>query len=122
MSTPRFLMDLTLIGLGVASIGHRRKLLAAIAALRAGSISAANPAATAAPITVSEKSTPAAEAERRQLTVMFVEVVGSIALAARLTNCSLRSTASSPKVLGRRISRLPSLRDPTPSSERKTRP
>src|SRR2546421_11171895 len=40
-------MDLTaedLIGLGVASIGHRRKLLAAIAALRAGSILATTPA------------------------------------------------------------------------------
>ncbi|WP_439403507.1 SAM domain-containing protein [Bradyrhizobium sp. DASA03068] len=37
------LMDLTaedLIGLGVVSIGHRRKLLAAIAALPAGSMSA----------------------------------------------------------------------------------
>ncbi|MGY3037703.1 putative ATPase/class 3 adenylate cyclase [Bradyrhizobium sp. USDA 4354] len=81
------LMDLTaedLIGLGVASIGHRRKLLAAIAALRAGSISATNPAATAAAITVSEKSTPAAEAERRQLTVMFVDLVDSTALAAQL--------------------------------------
>src|SRR4029453_2978260 len=38
------LMDLTaedLIGLGVASIGHRRKLLAAVAALRAGPTAAA---------------------------------------------------------------------------------
>ena len=78
------LMDLTaedLIGLGVASIGHRRKLLAAIANLRAGSISAAAPA-PAAP--VSAKAWLAPEAERRQLTVMFVDLVDSTALAARL--------------------------------------
>jgi class 3 adenylate cyclase len=80
------LTDLTaedLIGLGVASIGHRRKLLAAIAALRAGSISAI-PSATAAPTAVSEKASFAPEAERRPLTVMFVDLVGSTALAARL--------------------------------------
>jgi class 3 adenylate cyclase len=74
------LMDLTagdLIGLGVASIGHRRKLLAAIAALRAGSLSATTPD-TAAAIVVPPK------AERRQLTVMFVDLVDSTALAARL--------------------------------------
>ena len=72
------LMDLTaedLIGLGVASIGHRRKLLAAIAALRAGSISATN-SATAAPAAVSGKASLAPGAERRQLTVMFVDLVG----------------------------------------------
>ncbi|WFU20255.1 adenylate/guanylate cyclase domain-containing protein [Bradyrhizobium sp. CB3481] len=75
------LMDLTaedLIGLGIASIGHRRKLLAAIAALRATS------PATAASAAVSEKAWLAPEAERRQLTVMFVDLVDSTALAARL--------------------------------------
>ncbi|UWU77877.1 AAA family ATPase [Bradyrhizobium huanghuaihaiense] len=79
------LMDLTaedLIGLGVASIGHRRKLLAAIAALRVGSI-LATPAA-AAPAAISAKVSLAPEAERRQLTVMFVDLVDSTALAARL--------------------------------------
>jgi predicted ATPase/class 3 adenylate cyclase len=80
------LLDLTaedLIGLGVASIGHRRKLLAAIAALHAGSISATTPA-TAAPAAVSGRALLASEAERRQLTVMFVDLVNSTALAARL--------------------------------------
>jgi predicted ATPase/class 3 adenylate cyclase len=80
------LIDLTaedLIGLGVASIGHRRRLLAAIAALRAGSISTIIPA-TAAPAAVSGKVPPAPEAERRQLTVMFVDLVESTTLAARL--------------------------------------
>jgi class 3 adenylate cyclase len=80
------LADLTaddLMGLGVTSIGHRRKLLAAIAALRAGSISATTPA-TSAPTAISEKTSLAPEAERRQLTVMFVDLVDSTALAARL--------------------------------------
>jgi class 3 adenylate cyclase len=76
-------MDLTaedLIGFGVASIGHRRKLLAAIAARRAGSISATTPA-TAAAAAVSGKVSLAPGAERRQLTVMFVDLVASTALA-----------------------------------------
>ena len=80
------LADLTaddLIGLGVTSIGHRRKLLAAIAALRVASISVAAPA-TAAPAAGSASVSLAAEAERRQLTVMFVDLVDSTALAARL--------------------------------------
>jgi class 3 adenylate cyclase/tetratricopeptide (TPR) repeat protein len=58
--------------LGIASIGHRRRLLDAIAALGAGPISP-EPSAPAAP----------GEAERRQLTVMFCDLVGSTALAGR---------------------------------------
>ena len=58
-----------LISLGVTSVGHRRKLLAAIAALRAGSDPVDLPSKEA-PAAVS--GTPRApEAERRQLTVMF---------------------------------------------------
>jgi hypothetical protein len=72
--------DLREIGVGL--VGHRRKLLAAIAALRADG-----------------KSEPAAErrevidtaaAERRQLTVMFSDLVGSTALSARLDPEDLR--------------------------------
>src|SRR5215212_136724 len=80
------LADLTaedLIGLGVASIGHRRKLLAAIAALRQGSVPATAPSTTA-PAPVPGPALPLPEAERRQVTVMFVDLVGSTALAARL--------------------------------------
>lgn len=80
------LVDLTaedLIGLGVTSIGHRRKLLAAIAALRAGSVPETIPPTTT-PAGVSGKASLAPEAERRQLTVMFVDLVDSTALAARL--------------------------------------
>ena len=80
------LADLTaedLIGLGVVSIGHRRKLLAAIAALRAGAAPVSTPSAQAAVVIAGTALTPA-EAERRQLTVMFVDLVGSTALAASL--------------------------------------
>jgi class 3 adenylate cyclase len=58
--------------LGVLVIGHRRKLLNAIAALDG---SEAPPAPGTA---------PRAAAERRQLTVMFCDLVGSTALSAQL--------------------------------------
>ena len=66
--------------LGVVLGGHRRKLLEAIAALRAEA--AAQPATVAAG--------PAAAAERRQLTVMFCDLVASTALARRLDPEDLR--------------------------------
>jgi len=71
------LTDLTaddLSELGVVSIGHRRKLLAAIAALRAGSPPAMF-SFTQPQSTIAETALPALEAERRQLTVMFVDLV-----------------------------------------------
>jgi predicted ATPase/class 3 adenylate cyclase len=66
--------------LGVASLGHRRKLLEAIAALDPPS-SAATVADAAAP---SSNSVARQEAERRQLTVLFCDLVGSTELAAAL--------------------------------------
>jgi class 3 adenylate cyclase len=72
-----------LIGLGVTSIGHRRKLLDAIAALGA----AVPPAAT--PVAAPDAPAPA-EAERRQLTVMFCDLVGSTALSTRFDPEDLR--------------------------------
>ncbi len=71
-----------LIGLGVTSIGHRRKLLDAIIAL-----STETPPATVA----SPRETPVpAGAERRQLTVMFCDLVGSTSLASNLDPEDLR--------------------------------
>ena len=63
--------------LGVALVGHRRRLLDAVAAL-----GAASPAAT---VTAAPSASPAppADAERRQLTVMFCDLVGSTALSTR---------------------------------------
>src|SRR5438552_3543948 len=73
-----------LIGLGVTSIGHRRKLLAAIAALRGG---APQPVAEIAPAATALIS---GEAERRQLTVIFCDLVGSTPLSARYDPEDLR--------------------------------
>jgi class 3 adenylate cyclase/predicted ATPase len=67
--------------LGVAIVGHRRKLLLAIGALAAAS---AAPPPVAKVVAPREPTPTAAFAERRQLTVMFVDLVGSTALSARL--------------------------------------
>jgi SAM domain (Sterile alpha motif) len=66
--------------LGVGFVGDRRKLLDAIAALRAGA-SAPTPLSDAPPAT-DEAATDTAE--RRQVTVMFSDLVGSTALSARM--------------------------------------
>jgi class 3 adenylate cyclase len=69
--------------IGVAAVGHRRKLLDAIAALGAAAPAAA---VMAAP---SDASAPVG-AERRQLTVMFCDLVGSTALSTRFDPEDLR--------------------------------
>src|SRR5947209_973757 len=67
--------------LGVTLVGDRRRLLDAIAALgSAGAIAAAS--ATAVTATPPD-APPPTEAERRQLTVMFCDLVGSTALSTR---------------------------------------
>src|SRR5690349_3420696 len=65
--------------LGVASLGHRKRLLAAIATLAPPPAGPQPPATAPAPTPLT-----APQAERRQLTVMFVDLVGSTALSARL--------------------------------------
>src|SRR5450755_130283 len=75
------LTDQDLKELGVSSLGHRRQLLRAIAELNSVGKGAPKLApATAAPVTPQ----PHDAAERRQLTVMFCDLVGSTALSARL--------------------------------------
>src|SRR5450631_681950 len=75
------LTDQDLKELGVSSLGHRRQLLRAIAELN----SVEKGAPKLAPATaVSVTPQPHDAAERRQLTVMFVDLVGSTALSARL--------------------------------------
>ena len=78
-----------LIGLGVTSIGHRRKLLAAIAALRERTPTPAD-LTTIAAATPSHDDRSTGAAERRQLTVMFCDLVGSTSLAERLDPEDLR--------------------------------
>ena len=77
--------------LGVTIVGHRRKLLDAIAALGAASRPAAPPAAAGPAATLSVRAMSSqpqpgsgADAERRPITVMFCDLVGSTSLAAKL--------------------------------------
>jgi class 3 adenylate cyclase len=72
-----------LISIGVTSVGHRRKLLAAIA-----SLGTAPPAATV--MAVPRDDSAPAGAERRQLTVMFCDLVGSTPLSVRFDPEDLR--------------------------------
>ena len=77
--------------LGVSTVGHRRRLLDAIAALRTGTPSTHEAAVTTLPAGPESEHTGAApNAERRQLTVMFCDLVGSTALASRLDPEDLR--------------------------------
>src|SRR5580692_12377824 len=74
--------------LGIASLGHRRKLLDAIAALH-NYASVQTPAVAAAPARQSAATpatAPVAEAvgERRHVTVMFCDLVGSTSISAGL--------------------------------------
>jgi predicted ATPase/class 3 adenylate cyclase len=75
--------------LGVTALGHRVKLLDAIAALRADtSAKAASVDATIA--SSAQRVAPEDRAERRQVTVMFSDLVGSTALSARMDPEDLR--------------------------------
>jgi class 3 adenylate cyclase/predicted ATPase len=75
-----------LVSLGITSIGHRRKLLAAIVALREESAVASEPECPR--VIPALKEVPRRQtwssAERRQLTLMFCDLVGSTALSTRL--------------------------------------
>jgi class 3 adenylate cyclase len=66
--------------IGVALVGDRRRLIEAISALR----QEATELAAAKPLQVERARDPKADPQRRQLTVMFCDLVGSTALAARL--------------------------------------
>ena len=74
--------------LGIGSIGHRRKLLEAIALLQAEPTTKAPPTPTTVP------KPPQDTAERRQVTVMFADLVGSTALSARMDPEDLREVIS----------------------------
>jgi len=82
-SVLRDLSDQHLTDLGV-SLGHRLKMLRAIAELTGASAAAPQSPAAAKPA-------PQYTAERRQLTVMFCDLVGSTALSAKLDPEDLRA-------------------------------
>jgi SAM domain (Sterile alpha motif)/Adenylate and Guanylate cyclase catalytic domain len=88
------LTDQDLEKIGVRSLGHRRKILRAIAAFASAAtvvppaLSASSPAPKPTPAVGASPPTPLAAAEaageRRYLTVMFCDLVGSTAISAQL--------------------------------------
>jgi class 3 adenylate cyclase/predicted ATPase len=87
--TEALMPDLTaddLKDLGVATVGHRRILLRAIAALSLETTSSPSTPGSQPAVAASEP-----QAERRQLTVMFCDLVGSTALSAQLDPEDLRA-------------------------------
>jgi class 3 adenylate cyclase len=83
----------TLKELGVAAVGHRLKLLDAISALRADA-SGKLPSADIATASSAPSASPEDRAERRQVTVMFSDLVGSTALSPRMDPKDLREVIS----------------------------
>ena len=77
------------------SLGHRRQMLRAIANLDKPAV-APVPPMSVAPIAATPGPSAAAEAsaERRQVTVMFSDLVGSTALSARMDPEDLREVIS----------------------------
>ena len=73
--------------LGVVIVGHRRTILEAIATLRTD-------ASATAPASSLSRSKRQDTAERRQVTVMFSDLVGSTALSARMDPEDLREVIS----------------------------
>ena len=92
--TEKLLPSLTaedLKDLGVSVVGHRRALLNAIADLRSDRNATQAPSAAFETRTAPPKDTAA---ERRQVTVMFSDLVGSTALSARMDPEDLREVIS----------------------------
>jgi class 3 adenylate cyclase/predicted ATPase len=81
--------DQTLKDIGVTSAGHRLRISNAIAKLVPMRVAGVNLGSTTA-----AHETTAASAERRQLTIMFCDLVGSTALSAKLDPEDLRSIIS----------------------------
>ena len=88
--------------LGVKTVGHRRKLLNAIAVLRGDAAAKAS-----SPIVLDQNAVPTDTAERRQVTVMFVDLVGSTELSARMDPEDLRVVITAyQKCVGDTVTRL----------------
>ena len=81
-------------GLGVSAIGHRRRLLVAIAELRSEGMRGVDPIQSVQsppPISLTESlGSSETTAERRPLSVMFCDLMGSTALSSRLDPEDLR--------------------------------
>jgi SAM domain (Sterile alpha motif) len=84
--------------LGVTGLGHRRKLLDAIVALRRD-VSSVTPTVDPATASSTPSAHPEDRAERRRVTVMFSDLVGSTALSARMDPEGLREVIGGAKHL-----------------------
>ncbi len=80
------LTDDDLRAIGIAALGHRKRLLKAISEMGESS----ETTASLAPPLSRDQSVPGGEAERRQLTVMFCDLVGSTQLSQALDPEELR--------------------------------
>jgi class 3 adenylate cyclase len=78
--------------IGVGPVGHRRMILDAITTLRAGADAKTPPPEASTTVLAPAQDT----AERRQVTVMFSDLVGSTALSARMDPEDLREVISAP--------------------------
>src|SRR5689334_18902978 len=84
--------------MGIVPIGHRRRLLEAIAALRPNAMPAKAPAPVSPSASPDLTGLPGASettAERRPLSVMFCDLIGSTALSAQLDPEDLREVIRS---------------------------
>ena len=84
------LTDDDLKELGVASLGHRKKMLNSIGILRSEDVRVATSDLETISVSIDK-----AEAERRQLTVMFCDLVGSTAFSTQLDPEDLRDVITS---------------------------
>src|SRR3954451_19002686 len=94
---PRLTAD-DLKEMGIVPIGHRRRLLDAIAALRSNAMPAEAPARVslaAPPDLIGLPDASETTAERRPLSVMFCDLIGSTALSSRLDPEDLREVIHS---------------------------
>jgi class 3 adenylate cyclase len=80
--------------IGVGPVGHRRMLLDAIAALRTYATTGKAHSVDAGTTSSASSALPEGRAERRQVTVMFSDLVGSTALSARMDPEDLREVIS----------------------------
>jgi hypothetical protein len=92
--------DQMLKDIGVPSAGHRLRIRNAIAKLASASIAEAR-----AESSVAATDAPATAAERRHLTIMFCDVVGSTALSVRFDPEDLREIIGRLSSLRRRDGR-----------------
>lgn len=76
--------------MGIASVGHRRRLLDAAARLRAPPPSVPAPQPPLVPSAAESEPRAAPSLQRRQITVMFCDLVGSTALSTRVDPEDLR--------------------------------